>query len=89
MVFGWVEGCLIIWIFEQDGTDDDYTASQSEAVHIKEVIQGTPMVHHQELLSFGNLANLNETTCEDLCLVLEAIHENLKEYQMVRDELDQ
>ncbi|XP_039190080.1 cation channel sperm-associated protein 4 isoform X2 [Crotalus tigris] len=72
-----------------DGTDDDFTASQSEAVHIKEVIQGTPMVHHQELLSFGNLANLNETTCEDLCLVLEAIHENLKEYQMIRDELDQ
>ncbi|KAG8143197.1 hypothetical protein E2320_000455 [Naja naja] len=73
----------------EDGTDDDYTASLSEAVHIKEVIQATPMVHHQELLSLGTLANLNDTTCEDLCLVLEAISENLKEYQMIRDALDQ
>ncbi|XP_034269640.1 cation channel sperm-associated protein 4 isoform X2 [Pantherophis guttatus] len=72
----------------EDGTDDDFTTSQSEALHIKEVIQATPMVHHQELLSLGNLGSLNETTCEDLCLVLEAIHENLKEYQMIRDELD-
>ncbi|KAM6427777.1 cation channel sperm-associated protein 4 isoform 1-T2 [Liasis olivaceus] len=72
-----------------DGTDDDFAASQSESVHIKEVIQGTPMVHHQELLSFGNLANLNESTCEDLCLVLEAVHENLKGYQEIRDELEQ
>ncbi|XP_070805899.1 cation channel sperm-associated protein 4 [Pituophis catenifer annectens] len=72
----------------EDGTDDDFTTSQSEALHIKEVIQATPMVHHQELLSLGNLGSLNETTCEDLCLVLEAIHENLKEYQVIRDELD-
>ncbi|XP_025020920.1 cation channel sperm-associated protein 4, partial [Python bivittatus] len=72
-----------------DGTDDDFAASQSEPVHIKEVMQGTPMVHHQELLSFGNLANLNESTCEDLCLVLEAVHENLKGYQEIRDELEQ
>uniref|UniRef100_A0A8C6VNP3 Ion transport domain-containing protein n=1 Tax=Naja naja TaxID=35670 RepID=A0A8C6VNP3_NAJNA len=55
----------------------------------EEVIQATPMVHHQELLSLGTLANLNDTTCEDLCLVLEAISENLKEYQMIRDALDQ
>ncbi|ETE65453.1 Cation channel sperm-associated protein 4, partial [Ophiophagus hannah] len=73
----------------EDGTDDDYTASQSEAVHIKEILQTTPMVHHQELLSLGTLASLNDTTCEDLCLVLEAISENLKEYQMIRDALDQ
>ncbi|XP_013917325.1 PREDICTED: cation channel sperm-associated protein 4 [Thamnophis sirtalis] len=73
----------------EDGGDDDYTKSASEAVHVKEVLQSTPMVHHQELLSLGNLSNLTETTCEDLCLVLEAIHENLKEYQIIRDELDQ
>ncbi|XP_032083635.1 cation channel sperm-associated protein 4 [Thamnophis elegans] len=72
----------------EDGGDDDYTTSASEAVHVKEVLQSTPMVHHQELLSLGNLGNLTETTCEDLCLVLEAIHENLKEYQIIRDELD-
>uniref|UniRef100_A0A8D2J1I0 Cation channel sperm associated 4 n=1 Tax=Varanus komodoensis TaxID=61221 RepID=A0A8D2J1I0_VARKO len=38
---------------------------------------------------FGNLGNLNDATCEDLCVVLEAIHENLKEYRVIRDELDQ
>ncbi|XP_070620753.1 cation channel sperm-associated protein 4, partial [Erythrolamprus reginae] len=73
----------------EDGNDDDFNTAQSEAVHVKEVMQVTPMLHHQELLSLGNLASLNEGTCEDLCLVLEAIHENLQEYQMIRNQLDQ
>ncbi|XP_044291213.1 cation channel sperm-associated protein 4 [Varanus komodoensis] len=72
-----------------DGTDDDYPTGVPEPVHLKEVMHGTPMTHHQELLSFGNLGNLNDATCEDLCVVLEAIHENLKEYRVIRDELDQ
>ncbi|XP_063168362.1 cation channel sperm-associated protein 4 [Candoia aspera] len=72
-----------------DDTDDDFATSQSEPMHLKEVMHETPMVHHQELLSYGNLGGLNESTCEDLCLVLEAIHENLKGYWVIRDELDQ
>ncbi|KAH0631244.1 hypothetical protein JD844_005495 [Phrynosoma platyrhinos] len=72
-----------------DDTEDDYFMGQSERVHMKEVMHGAPMVHHQELLSCGNLSSLNEATCEDLCVVLEAIHENLKEYRVIRDELDQ
>nr|XP_060640604.1 cation channel sperm-associated protein 4-like [Anolis sagrei ordinatus] len=71
-----------------DDTDDDVFMGQSEPVHVKEVMLGTPMVHRQELLCGGNLGNLNEATCEELCVVLEAIHENLKEYQVIRDELD-
>ena len=55
---------------------------------MKEVMHGTPMTHRQELLSFGNLSSLTEATCEDLCVVLEAIHENIKEYQVIRDELE-
>uniref|UniRef100_A0A670Y637 Cation channel sperm associated 4 n=1 Tax=Pseudonaja textilis TaxID=8673 RepID=A0A670Y637_PSETE len=65
-----------------------FAGYESEAVHVKEVLQATPMARHQELLSLGTLANLNDTTCEDLCLVLEAISENLKEYQIIRDSLD-
>ncbi|XP_062996654.1 cation channel sperm-associated protein 4-like [Elgaria multicarinata webbii] len=72
-----------------DGTDDDYPPGLQEPVHLKEVMHITPMTHRQELLSYGNLGNLNDATCEELCVVLEAIHENLKEYRVIRDELNQ
>ncbi|XP_061453668.1 cation channel sperm-associated protein 4 [Rhineura floridana] len=71
-----------------DGIEDDFPPGQQEPWHVKEVMRGTSMVHHQELLGFGNLGNLNDATCEELCIVLEAIHENLKEYRVIRDELD-
>lgn len=58
-------------------------------MHMKEVMYATPMVHCQNLLSYGNLGNLNDSTCDDLGVVLEAIHENLKEYREIRDELSQ
>ncbi|KAJ7304243.1 hypothetical protein JRQ81_011781 [Phrynocephalus forsythii] len=74
---------------DQDDTDDDSPMGQPEPLHVKEVIHGTSMTHRQELLSFGNLSNLSEGTAEDFCVVLEAIHENLKEYQVIRDELHQ
>uniref|UniRef100_H9G9E7 Ion transport domain-containing protein n=1 Tax=Anolis carolinensis TaxID=28377 RepID=H9G9E7_ANOCA len=58
-------------------------------LEVANVMLGTPMVHRQELLCGGNLGNLTDATCEELCVVLEAIHENLKEYRVIRDELDQ
>ncbi|XP_072836114.2 cation channel sperm-associated protein 4 [Pogona vitticeps] len=78
----------LAYIRLDDDADDDFPMSQSEPVHMKEVMHGTPMTHRQELLSFGNLSSLTEATCEDLCVVLEAIHENIKEYQVIRDELE-
>ncbi|XP_006862449.1 PREDICTED: cation channel sperm-associated protein 4 [Chrysochloris asiatica] len=42
----------------------------------------------QEPLVGGPLSNLSETTCDNFCLVLEAIQENLKEYKEIRDELN-
>ncbi|KAM8791777.1 LOW QUALITY PROTEIN: cation channel sperm-associated protein 4 [Rhynchonycteris naso] len=60
---------------------------------------GLPVVHcmvarkemsglPQEPLVGGPLSNLSEKTCDNFCLVLEAIQENLKQYRMIRDELN-
>ncbi|KAM9241721.1 cation channel sperm-associated protein 4 [Dugong dugon] len=43
---------------------------------------------HQEPLVGGALSNLSETTCDNFCLVLEAIQENLMQYKQIRDELN-
>ncbi|XP_053122783.1 cation channel sperm-associated protein 4 isoform X2 [Hemicordylus capensis] len=72
-----------------DDIQDDDAAMAQSPMHVREVMEATPMVHRQELLSLGNFGNLNSATLEDLCVVLEAIQENLKEYRAIRDELNQ
>ncbi|XP_055254584.1 cation channel sperm-associated protein 4 [Moschus berezovskii] len=42
----------------------------------------------QEPLMGGPLTNLSERTCDNFCLVLEAIQENLMRYKEIRDELN-
>ncbi|XP_058160806.1 cation channel sperm-associated protein 4 [Dasypus novemcinctus] len=42
----------------------------------------------QEPLVGGPLSNLSENTCDNFCLVLEAIQENLMQYKEIRDELN-
>ncbi|XP_048208055.1 cation channel sperm-associated protein 4 [Perognathus longimembris pacificus] len=42
----------------------------------------------QEPLVGGALPNLTEDTCDNFCLVLEAIQENLKQYKKIREELN-
>ncbi|XP_004425827.1 PREDICTED: cation channel sperm-associated protein 4 [Ceratotherium simum simum] len=42
----------------------------------------------QEPLMGGPLSNLSENTCDNFCLVLEAIQENLMQYKEIRDELN-
>uniref|UniRef100_A0A8C0GTC6 Cation channel sperm associated 4 n=1 Tax=Chelonoidis abingdonii TaxID=106734 RepID=A0A8C0GTC6_CHEAB len=49
--------------------------------------EDTPMTHRQMPLMYGNLSNLTEATCDDFCLILEGIQENLKRYKEIRDEL--
>lgn len=44
--------------------------------------------HLQEPLVGGPLPNLSENTCDNFCLVLEAIQENLLQYKGIRDELN-
>uniref|UniRef100_A0A8D0DJY5 Ion transport domain-containing protein n=1 Tax=Salvator merianae TaxID=96440 RepID=A0A8D0DJY5_SALMN len=79
---------LTAFVLGQEEVEDNLPQDQQEPLHVKEVMHTTPMLRRQGLLSIGNLANLNESTCEDLCIVLEAIHENLKEYRAIRDELN-
>jgi cation channel sperm-associated protein 4 len=42
----------------------------------------------QEPLVGGALSNLSEKTCDNFCLVLEAIQENLMQYKETREELN-
>ncbi|XP_008527269.2 cation channel sperm-associated protein 4 isoform X3 [Equus quagga] len=42
----------------------------------------------QEPLMGGPLPNLSENTCDNFCLVLEAIQENLMQYKEIREELN-
>ncbi|XP_036303655.1 cation channel sperm-associated protein 4 [Pipistrellus kuhlii] len=42
----------------------------------------------QEPLMGGPLSNLSESACDNFCLVLEAIQENLMQYKEIRDELN-
>nr|XP_020764883.1 cation channel sperm-associated protein 4 isoform X3 [Odocoileus virginianus texanus] len=42
----------------------------------------------QEPFMGGPLTNLSERTCDNFCLVLEAIQENLMQYKEIRDELN-
>ncbi|XP_036991695.2 LOW QUALITY PROTEIN: cation channel sperm-associated protein 4 [Artibeus jamaicensis] len=42
----------------------------------------------QEPLMGGPMSNLSENTCDNFCLVLEAIQENLMQYREIRDELN-
>ncbi|MBZ3882131.1 Cation channel sperm-associated protein 4, partial [Sciurus carolinensis] len=42
----------------------------------------------QEPLVGGPLSNLSEKTCDNFCLVLEAIQENLMQYKEIREELN-
>ncbi|XP_034609767.1 cation channel sperm-associated protein 4 isoform X2 [Trachemys scripta elegans] len=66
---------------------DDNSSPELNLVHLKAVMQDTPMTHHQMPLISGNLGNLTEATCDDFCLILEGIQENLKRYKEIRDEL--
>lgn len=42
----------------------------------------------QEPFMVGPPLNLSENTCDNFCLVLEAIQENLAQYKEIRNELN-
>ncbi|CAH7436621.1 Catsper4 [Phodopus roborovskii] len=73
--------------FSEIGTDEDDFVDDLPLVHCTEArkeISG----HPQEPLVGGPLCNLTEKTCDNFCLVLEAIQENLMEYKEIREELN-
>lgn len=67
--------------------EEEYRNNQLPLVHCMEArleMSGLP----QEPLMGGPLSNLSENTCDNFCLVLEAIQENLRQYKQIRDELN-
>ncbi|KAG6932502.1 cation channel sperm associated 4 [Chelydra serpentina] len=72
---------------ESDVGEDD-SSPELNLVHLKTVMEDTPMTHRQMPLIYGNLGNLTEASCDDFCLILEGIQENLKRYKEIRDELN-
>uniref|UniRef100_K7GCD1 Ion transport domain-containing protein n=2 Tax=Pelodiscus sinensis TaxID=13735 RepID=K7GCD1_PELSI len=73
--------------WESDVGGDDMSP-ELNLVHLKEVIQDSATTNRQTPLSYGSLGNLTEATCDDFCLVLEGIQENLKRYKEIRNELN-
>ncbi|XP_049731862.1 cation channel sperm-associated protein 4 [Elephas maximus indicus] len=73
--------------FSETGYEEEDEGSQLPLVHCitaRLARSGLP----QEPLVGGPLSNLSETTCDNFCLVLEAIQENLMQYKEIRDELN-
>ncbi|XP_050011569.1 cation channel sperm-associated protein 4 [Alexandromys fortis] len=73
--------------FSETGTDEEDFADDLPLVHCTEARKETSG-HPQEPLVGGPLCNLTEKTCDNFCLVLEAIQENLMEYKEIREELN-
>ncbi|ELW47649.1 Cation channel sperm-associated protein 4 [Tupaia chinensis] len=74
-------------LFSETGEEEEDGSDELPLVHCvvaRLEKSGLP----QEPLVGGPLSNLSENTCDDFCLVLEAIQENLKQYKEIRDELN-
>ncbi|ELK02106.1 Cation channel sperm-associated protein 4 [Pteropus alecto] len=73
--------------FSETGDEEEYYDNELPLVHCAVArleMSGLP----QEPLMGGPLSNLSENTCDNFCLVLEAIQENLMQYKEIRDELN-
>ncbi|XP_064219815.1 cation channel sperm-associated protein 4 [Aotus nancymaae] len=84
---------------EEQGQQHRILFSETGAEEEDDENQQLPVVHcvmarseksglPQEPLVGGPLSNLSENTCDNFCLVLEAIQENLTQYKEIRDELN-
>ncbi|XP_043853842.1 cation channel sperm-associated protein 4 [Dromiciops gliroides] len=70
---------------------EDYTSDEKpelQLVHCKECLGDWSGVSKQEPFAGGIMQNLNENTCDNFCLVLEAVQENLQAYKEIREELN-
>ncbi|XP_007934074.1 cation channel sperm-associated protein 4 [Orycteropus afer afer] len=86
MMKGGDQGQQHVIAFSEAG-DEEYECRELALVHCTAARlekSGFP----QEPLVGGPLWNLSETTCDNFCLVLEAIQENLVQYKKIRDELN-
>ncbi|XP_031232783.1 cation channel sperm-associated protein 4 [Mastomys coucha] len=86
MKTGEEEGHLHI-TFNESEEDEDWNTKELPLVHCTEVRKDVSTVPKEPLVG-GPLCNLTEKTCDNFCLVLEAIQENLLQYKEIRDELN-
>ncbi|XP_017814020.2 cation channel sperm-associated protein 4 isoform X1 [Papio anubis] len=73
--------------FSETGAEEEEENDQLPLVHCV-VARSEKSGFPQEPLVGGPLSNLSENTCDNFCLVLEAIQENLRQYKEIRDELN-
>ncbi|XP_059111136.1 cation channel sperm-associated protein 4 [Peromyscus eremicus] len=73
--------------FSETGKDEEDWADDLPLVHCVEARKETSGLPQEPLVG-GPLCNLTEKTCDNFCLVLEAIQENLAEYKEIREELN-
>ncbi|XP_062962439.1 cation channel sperm-associated protein 4 [Cynocephalus volans] len=73
--------------FSETGVEEKDDSNELSLVHCA-VVRLEKSGHPQEPLVGGPLSNLSENTCDNFCLVLEAIQENLMQYKEIRDELN-
>ncbi|XP_055978921.1 cation channel sperm-associated protein 4 [Sorex fumeus] len=62
-------------------------SEELQLVHCEMVWSEKPSSQHTSSLKESALHNLSENKCDNFCLVLEAIQDNLREYKEIRDEL--
>uniref|UniRef100_A0A8D0LIF4 Cation channel sperm associated 4 n=1 Tax=Sus scrofa TaxID=9823 RepID=A0A8D0LIF4_PIG len=73
--------------FSETGDDEGAGSNELPLVHCvvaRSEMSGVP----QEPFMVGPPLNLSENTCDNFCLVLEAIQENLAQYKEIRNELN-
>nr|XP_017518564.2 LOW QUALITY PROTEIN: cation channel sperm-associated protein 4 [Manis javanica] len=70
-----------------DYEEEELGSNQLPLVHCEVAHQETSGLPEKPLV-WGPPSNLSEKTCDNFCLVLEAIQENLMQYKEIRDELN-
>ncbi|XP_028615799.1 cation channel sperm-associated protein 4 isoform X1 [Grammomys surdaster] len=68
-------------------TEEEEWTNELPLVHCTEARKDISTAPKEPLVG-GPLCNLTEKTCDNFCLVLEAIQENLLEYKEIREELN-
>ncbi|XP_043573423.1 cation channel sperm-associated protein 4-like isoform X2 [Chiloscyllium plagiosum] len=68
--------------------DEGESGPRMPLIHVQDCIRHIIMAHKQQPMKYSSLENLNLTTYEEFCLVLEAIQRNIMHYKQIRLELN-
>ncbi|XP_078422197.1 cation channel sperm-associated protein 4-like [Cetorhinus maximus] len=68
--------------------DESESGPRLDLIHVNDCMKQINMAHKQQPMKYSSLENLNLTTYEEFCLVLEAIQRNLQYYKEIRYELN-